>query len=1013
MLSPTNNTVVLRVQLEEGKTEAQLKQLVLDIEKTRAAQLALTAARKAGTKTDEEYAAETVQLRQQLKAQQQEQTALTKNLDLYRTATGELANTYTGQQAQLSLAQRQYQQLAGSQTNSTESTKALASTIAELRGELTETDKVQGLFIREVGKYPRGENLASLIQQMVKLQEETKNLVAGTDQAAAAQVRIVGFMTQAAQAGAKEGKTFEETTSFIKEYSAAIRPATADLVKLEKEQLEVAAATKEAGDEIVQIGFKLAAARKQISAATDEFKEAAPAAKETGNSLSESLSKASEAAELLGVDLGGLESGLGRAKKGLDIAKGAFGSLRGAILAVPIFALLAAFTALVAYFTKTREGSNQLETAMNKVGAIFDVIIDRAGVLGKAIAQLFSGDFTAALETARKSYQGIGDEMQREINLAGELSKARQQLERDEINNIDTNKKLLNQVERLKNVRDNEFNSIKQRQAANEKAYAVELTRERTLTDLAQRRINLLQAEADRRGGLDKLNNDQLREFKEATNVLVDIQEDAAGKQNELITNRYQLEQERLDKLIERRAQAFALEANQLTQQLAKVQVNSDQELAIRQQQLRNEQQASLNVKKLTVAQLKAIDVKYETDSLALTLDFQRRRLQAAIQAQADLTAAQLAGQQQGSQEAFQLQAQQIEDQRRASLAALATNTDNEAARAKINAQAAQQQRQLEYQQAVKNLQDYLANKTRLVENDYAAGLIQEGEYQRRLAAIAKAGTDAQTVINKDYNQDNAENQRQADELDTAARRQHTADVKKEEEVRQQLSEARVQAAQQATDAVISLFGEESAAGQAAMVIRKTLAIAEIAINLQKQLSLNHTAAAELAVIPIVGPGLAVAYEVTQDALAIAAAAAGTAAVLKLQRGGIADGPSHDEGGIPLYRRGRHTGIEIEGGEPVLTKGVSQNPLLLSIASLVNQAAGGRPLVPSGVHLALGAITTPVAREQLLRGDVAVDPRAVGAAVADALRKNPAVNRWVDWQDAKDRNAFTDRIRKD
>jgi hypothetical protein len=81
----------------------------------------------------------------------------------------------------------------------------------------------------------------------------------------------------------------------------------------------------------------------------------------------------------------------------------------------------------------------------------------------------------------------------------------------------------------------------------------------------------------------------------------------------------------------------------------------------------------------------------------------------------------------------------------------------------------------------------------------------------------------------------------------------------------------------------------------------------------------------------------------------------------------IAAGPSHEEGGIPLYHRGRPVGIEIEGGEPVLTRGVTQSPLLLSMASAINQLAGGRPLVPNFPvpRMALGGITQSLAAAQL------------------------------------------------
>lgn len=963
-----NNTVLLRVQLDEGKTEEKLKQLVLDMEATRKAQAALTLERKAGTVADAEFAKRTVELQTQLKGQRGEFTANQKNLELYRTATGDLANTYKGTQAQLSLAQRQYQVLEESQDNSTESTKALANVVDELRNKLKDTDAQQSLFVRNVGNYPKGENLESLVRQLVELQEQTKNLTAGTDEAARAQMRIIGFQTQAAQAGAKEGKTFEETTDFIRQYGEAIRPATADLVALTEAQKQAAESGEATGEAMAQIGFKIGAAQRSIKDATDALNDVPAVADEAGGTISSTFGQAAEAAELLGADLSGLETGFTRAKKGVDIAKSAFGSLRGAMLAVPIFALLAALTALVAYFTKTREGAAQLETVVSKVGAIFDVIIDRAGVLGKAVAQLFSGEFKAAAETARQSYKGIGDEMQREITLAGQLSQARQQLARDEINNIDTNKRLLNQVERLKNVRDNEFNSIQSRKGANEAAYKVELEREKTLTDLAQRKVDLLTAEADRRGGISKIGNDQLRELKDAQNELSDIQEDAAGKQNELITNRYQLEQEAIDKSIERRAQANALEQAILNRQLAQVQLNSDKELSLRQQLLNKGREAELNVKNLTVKQKQAIDVKYETESLALSLDFNRRRLQAALAAQADLTSAQLAGQQAGSDEALRLQAQQIEEQRRLQLAALAANTDNTAAIAKINATAEQQQRQLEYQQATQDLARFLDGKRDTIELDYAKGLIQEGEYQRRLAAVAKAGTDAQAVVNDDYRQSNEENQRQANQNEVEAARRHTAEVKHQEEVKQEIKELTLQAAASATQTIIDLYGEESGAGVAALAIKKVIGLAEIALNLQKVLSANAVAAAAIAAaIPVVGPALGTAYKIAADALAIAGAAASAAQILKLQRGGIAEGPSHDEGGIPLYRRGRSTGIEIEGREVILTRKVTDNPLLLSLASAVNQLAGGRALAPSLVlpHMALGGVAQPLVLDQL------------------------------------------------
>jgi hypothetical protein len=68
----------------------------------------------------------------------------------------------------------------------------------------------------------------------------------------------------------------------------------------------------------------------------------------------------------------------------------------------------------------------------------------------------------------------------------------------------------------------------------------------------------------------------------------------------------------------------------------------------------------------------------------------------------------------------------------------------------------------------------------------------------------------------------------------------------------------------------------------------------------------------------------------------------------------IVDGPAHGssygKGGVGLWNRltGREIG-EIEGGEIVLTKAVATNPTLKSIASRVNQAAGGRAFADGGI----------------------------------------------------------------
>lgn len=68
---------------------------------------------------------------------------------------------------------------------------------------------------------------------------------------------------------------------------------------------------------------------------------------------------------------------------------------------------------------------------------------------------------------------------------------------------------------------------------------------------------------------------------------------------------------------------------------------------------------------------------------------------------------------------------------------------------------------------------------------------------------------------------------------------------------------------------------------------------------------------------------------------------------VKFAGGGVLDGPSHSQGGIPFTIDGRG-GFEAEGGEVLLTKNVGKSPTGLRMASNLNQAFGGKRLFQGG-----------------------------------------------------------------
>jgi hypothetical protein len=115
------------------------------------------------------------------------------------------------------------------------------------------------------------------------------------------------------------------------------------------------------------------------------------------------------------------------------------------------------------------------------------------------------------------------------------------------------------------------------------------------------------------------------------------------------------------------------------------------------------------------------------------------------------------------------------------------------------------------------------------------------------------------------------------------------------------------------------------------------LAVRDVVIATQREVAtLNATYAATP---PLAG--VLTAKAIAQGAVRVATIVAQT--VPQLAQGGVVlKGPSHAQGGVLLgnVRSGR-VFAEAEGGEVVLTRGVSQNPALLRMASQLNQLAGG------------------------------------------------------------------------
>jgi len=104
-----------------------------------------------------------------------------------------------------------------------------------------------------------------------------------------------------------------------------------------------------------------------------------------------------------------------------------------ALISTGIGAIVVALGSLAAMFSKNQKVIDTVNQVLAGLGAVIDVIIDRAAVLGGAIVKLFSGDFVGAAKDAKAAVAGVNDEMSREYQLAKQIEAQMQSMHKQQI----------------------------------------------------------------------------------------------------------------------------------------------------------------------------------------------------------------------------------------------------------------------------------------------------------------------------------------------------------------------------------------------------------------------------------------------------------------------------------------------------------------------------------------------------------------------------------------------------
>jgi hypothetical protein len=609
---------------------------------------------------------------------------------------------------------------------------------------------------------------------------------------------------------------------------------------------------------------------------------------------------------------------LGKFKSGTDIVKTGLSSIKGAgeagslglkaiaggIALTGIGLFVIAISAVVAYFTQSAEGGKALAGVLGGLGGVLQVATDLVLGLGKAIVYAV----THPIQAIKDFGTTLGNALLHPIDTAKALASG--------VGNIATRVKDAYEASSQFAARTKEL-VIARREL--DKQDAIE-----------ESRVNVLLRLSKERG---KAATDQLAALESAGKIEQKITEDnIALKTKELALIDDKIKAAGKAKTAELKADKAAKELEIIQAQTQQDEVNAKIRVreSVFREKLRADAAAAAQKAREDAVRAKitlAEELLLRTDKDTAAEVAVRQRL---VQLGADL---EIVSSKKTAEEKRLIQAKaNVEIQK------LADDFNQKALdKAKKATDDTEKERLREYNEAKKDLEDYINTKRAAIDNDLADGLIGENIAQKQRNELDKAGLAAELVNAKDYAQDQGAILRKQSDNELREARRVSAEKRKIKEVERDIAQAAVDAGLAASDAVISAYGAESDAGRAALVVKKTLAIADIGINLQKQLSNNAVTGTEISksIPPPIGPILGTAYVITTDALAVVSAGAATAKVLGFNTGGLVPGSGSTDT-VPAM---------LTPGEVVMNQVASQQ--FLPVLSYLNTLAGGASFGPS------------------------------------------------------------------
>ena len=243
----------------------------------------------------------------------------------------------------------------------------------------------------------------------------------------------------------------------------------------------------------------------------------------TAESQKELNSNVNSGANALDKMTGGAVSGFRAMVGGLKSATLGMKTLRGAIISTGVGALVVAVGSLVAYFSQTERGAQQLRVVMAGLGAAAGTLSDVFVNLGELIYSAITLDteqVKKSWETLKESVANFGEELSKDVGNATELEKA--------MNNVLVKERELRveralaqqEIAKARAVSQDMDKSAKDRLAAVEKASKLESELTAKEVALAEEKLRILQEQAD----LNESDEETLNALAEQEIVVANLQ---------------------------------------------------------------------------------------------------------------------------------------------------------------------------------------------------------------------------------------------------------------------------------------------------------------------------------------------------------------------------------------------------------------------------------------------------------------------------------------------------------